>query len=867
MPPPDPPASAPLPTIGDHYLLVEKLGEGAFGEVYRARHDLLGQEFAVKLLKPEMSESKDSRDRFLDEARALIAFSHPGVVQVRHVGEANGRLYLVMDLVRGRPLDEILKEGSPFPEKRAVDLVLQALSGLEAAHAAGIVHRDIKPSNLLVETRPDGTERLKILDFGLSKLAGVDGLKGAHRSVTGTIVGTLAYMSPEQIKGEADIDGRSDVFAMGLVLLEMLQGHHPYPGESGILVAAKLLRDPIPPLDAKISSRVSSGTRSALARALERDRDARFASAAAFAQALQGRGPPSDTSKVTTVQEAQRELARLEAQRRREAGAPPRRRTGLVVGGIVALLAIGGAAAFFLGQRGGEEENGTKTAGNSGNGARAAPEKPPGPTPEPVSPAQPGPQPSRPPVPEPEPASPVRPEPGPAQPEPQTPTPPPPEAPDPEPEPVKPAPEAPAPGPEPSPAFPSATEPSPAPEAPPSPGPTPEPETPPPSTTLSTEQQMTAALGHFRAGRWAKAREAYLAALADGQAPQATHVGALRGVAQAWLTEADLKARSGDPAAALQELERFVAWVSKRWDEFNANPHADDNTQRLRAGFAILLRAEAHVEQARWHALEGRKDDSARALKRASDDFEFAVQQLSRDGVNYWEFLLRRSEMFRVQGKSQDMLNDLKDTTKINNEIVPAHMWIAHVNGLRRIVDSYLARGDRENAAKWAEQARKTAADAAAWKDTEFTREQWFDLARPLFLLGVSQAEKEDPTALHGQIQFFVRSASRVPAAASLPEPIADAQMKTAQATERWLKGQVERRAGKADAAKAAFGEAARLASEAISGWEAQAKTGALLPVRLPYFVLESALLSLGRTEEAQRAAAAGQAAARRNPD
>jgi serine/threonine-protein kinase len=870
--PPDPPASAPLPTIGDHYLLVEKLGEGAFGEVYRARHDLLGQEFAVKLLKPEMSESKDSRDRFLDEARALIAFSHPGVVQVRHVGEANGRLYLVMDLVRGRPLDEILKEGSAFPEKRAVDLVLQALSGLEAAHAAGIVHRDIKPSNMLVETRPDGGERLKILDFGLSKLAGVDGLKGAHRSVTGTIVGTLAYMSPEQIKGEADIDGRSDVFAIGLVLMEMLQGHHPYPGESGILVAAKILRDPLPTLDAKVSGRVSAATRSALARALERDRDARFASAAAFAQALQGRGPPSDTSKVTTVQEAQRELARLEAQRRREAGPAPRSRTGLVVGAVVALLALGGAAAFFLGQRGDEEKNGKEVA-----------ESPPSPAPPPPGPDRPEERPetpSKPPSPLPEPAqpepatptpeAPANPEPEPATPEAPTPVPPTPEKPAPEapePGPVAPEPGPEAPSPEPAPGFPTATGPTPEVAKPTPPSPPPETTEPATPASHSAEQLVQQGLAEYRAGRWKQSREAYLAALADKKAPEAIHVGALRGIGSAWLTEADVRARSGDPAAALQELDRFIAWVSKRWDDFNANPHADDNTQRLRAGFAILLRAEAHVEQARWHALEGRKDEVTRSLKRASDDFEFAVQQLSRDGVNYWELLLRRSEMFRVSGKSQEMLNDLQDTTKINNEIVPAHMWVAHVNGLRRVVDSYLSRGDRENATKWAEMARRTAADAAAWKEDEVTREQWFDLARPLFLLGVSMPEKEDPTAIHGQLDYFVRSASRIPAVASLPAPVAEAQMKTAQATERWLRGQVERRQGKADAAKAAFGESVKLASEAIAGWEAAAKAGAILPVRLPYFVLESALLALGRTEEAQRAAQAGLSAARRNPD
>ncbi|MDF1701451.1 MAG: protein kinase, partial [Planctomycetota bacterium] len=389
--------SSNLPLLGEHYQLTAKLGEGAFGEVYKANHDLLGQEFAVKLLKPELSADQDVQDRFLDEARALIRFSHPNVVQMRHVGRHQGRLFLVMDYAHGVELAELMQKDGAFDEKRALSLTTQILAGLEAAHAAGIVHRDLKPSNILVETLPDGSEKPMILDFGLSKFSAIDGPGGAHRSITGTIVGTLAYMSPEQIKGDRDIDGRSDLFAAGLILQEMLQGHHPYPGESGIVVAAKLLRDPIPPIDEDKRDKISDHTLSALARALERDRDARFSSVTAFSQSLAGKGPPSDTSKVTTVQEAQAELARQEAleaarQAKAKAAAPSQpdtvktRASAAAAGGaggkkspLLPILAVAGlaiaAGAYFLFGQDGDDDPKDNGGGTRTTNAGAPPAK------------------------------------------------------------------------------------------------------------------------------------------------------------------------------------------------------------------------------------------------------------------------------------------------------------------------------------------------------------------------------------------------------------------------------------------------------------------------------------------------------------
>ena len=378
-----------LQTVGEHYRLTEKLGEGAFGEVYRAHHGLLDEEFAVKVLRPELCENEDTRERFLDEARALIRFSHVNVVQLRHVGEHKGRLYLVMDFVRGRPLDEVLRDEGAFSEARALRIMQQVLAGLEAAHAAGIIHRDLKPSNLILETREDGSEHVRVLDFGLSKLHSVDGMESARRSMTGTIIGTLAYMSPEQLTGSKDIDQRSDVFAAGLLLQEMLQGEHPYPGDSGIVVAAKLLRDPLPDLRPDVNA--SASTRAALATAVERDRDARYGSVAMFSEALAGKGPPSDTSRITTVQEAQRELARRE---QRTQAQPPhaKKRWGPVL--ALLLLGAGAAAAWQAGWFDNAPEDVRDTSTQKTAIAKAAPTPDPAPKPEPT--AEPDPPPADP---------------------------------------------------------------------------------------------------------------------------------------------------------------------------------------------------------------------------------------------------------------------------------------------------------------------------------------------------------------------------------------------------------------------------------------------------------------------------------------
>ena len=234
-----------------HYRVVGKLGEGGMGVVYRA-HDLkLDRPVALKVLPGEKAGDADRRRRFLQEARAASALRHAGIVSVHDIDEADGVLFIAMELVEGRTLADLVgRRGLPVGE--AVRLGRQVADALAAAHAAGIVHRDLKPANVMVT--PDGTA--KLLDFGLAKLTASDAapLQGddlptlAARTAEGTIVGTVAYMSPEQAEGKG-VDARSDVFSFGTVLHEMLTGRSAFARDSATATLAAVLRDEAPAVE------------------------------------------------------------------------------------------------------------------------------------------------------------------------------------------------------------------------------------------------------------------------------------------------------------------------------------------------------------------------------------------------------------------------------------------------------------------------------------------------------------------------------------------------------------------------------------------------------------------------------------------
>ena len=264
------------------YEVVSPLGAGGMGEVYRARDPRLNRDVALKILPAEVAADPSRRQRFEIEARAVAALSHPNIVAVYDVGEG----YIVSELVDGEPL-----RGARFGLRKTLDIAAQIASGLAAAHAAGVVHRDLKPENILL-TR-DG--RAKILDFGLARMTQASG----HPDTTvpapltgpGVVMGTVGYMSPEQVRG-LDADHRSDIFSFGVVLHEMLGGARPFEGETAVDTMQAILREDAPDLP----STVPAGVRQVVSHCLEKDPAHRFQSARDLGFALRALAQGDSTS-------------------------------------------------------------------------------------------------------------------------------------------------------------------------------------------------------------------------------------------------------------------------------------------------------------------------------------------------------------------------------------------------------------------------------------------------------------------------------------------------------------------------------------------------------------------------------------------
>ncbi len=234
--------------LGGRYRLVRKLGEGGMGEVFEAEHEAIGKRVAVKVLHRGYGKSRDVVARFKREARAASRIDHAGITDVTDFGIAeDGRLYFVMELLQGRLLSRALDLAGALSLVEAVDIGLQLCSAMTAAHEAGLVHRDLKPDNIILVPDGDGGEQVKILDFGIAKdLA--SGQQGENLTMPGTTLGTPEYMAPEQAAGQP-ADARSDVFAVGVLLYEILCGEPPHTGDSPKEVLFKKLQEPIQPIE------------------------------------------------------------------------------------------------------------------------------------------------------------------------------------------------------------------------------------------------------------------------------------------------------------------------------------------------------------------------------------------------------------------------------------------------------------------------------------------------------------------------------------------------------------------------------------------------------------------------------------------
>jgi serine/threonine-protein kinase len=268
-------------TIG-RYEIIDELGHGAMGSVYRAKDPAMDRIVAVKTILPGAlagEQSSEYRQRFFREARAAGALSHPGIVSVFDVGEHEGVPFLVMEFIPGRTLSDAIKRGERSSLERVCEIGQQIAEALGHAHRKGVIHRDIKPANiLLAKNEADGTERAKITDFGVAKLA------AGEITTTGQLLGTPAFMPPEQFTG-APIDGRADLFSLGVLLYWMASGEQPFPGETMSAVSYKIVHtEPVPP--AKLNPAIPAALESLILKCLAKNPADRFQTGEELAQAL-----------------------------------------------------------------------------------------------------------------------------------------------------------------------------------------------------------------------------------------------------------------------------------------------------------------------------------------------------------------------------------------------------------------------------------------------------------------------------------------------------------------------------------------------------------------------------------------------------
>ena len=234
----NPPAGVVDGLLAGRYRLLSRLGSGGHGEVWRARDERLGRDVAVKVLRPELADDEDVQARFRAEARAAGGLRSPGIAAVFDFAEGDQGAWLVMELVDGVPLSQVLRSAGRLPVDRTLDVVEQAAAALQVAHDGGVVHRDVKPGNLLL--RADG--RLSVTDFGIASAAGA-----APLTRTGQVVGTAAYLAPEQASGRP-VTGAADVYALGVVAYECLTGARPFERDGQVAVLLAHISEPPPPL-------------------------------------------------------------------------------------------------------------------------------------------------------------------------------------------------------------------------------------------------------------------------------------------------------------------------------------------------------------------------------------------------------------------------------------------------------------------------------------------------------------------------------------------------------------------------------------------------------------------------------------------
>jgi len=396
------------------YRIVRLIGEGGMGAVYLAEHTLIGRHAAIKVLLREMSHRQDLVTRFFNEARAATAVKHPGIVEIYDFGyHGDGSAYIVMEYLDGESLASRLRRMGPQPEARAAALCRQVAGALGAAHSKGIVHRDLKPDNIFIVRDSDMVEgeRTKILDFGIAKLNA--DAPGGSMTRTGMVMGTPAYMSPEQSKGAGQVDGRTDIYALGCILFELVCGRPPFVAEgTGEVMAAHILAPPPRPSSFRP---VSPALEQVILRALAKAPEHRFKTTDELIGALNsaipsGTYPRAGAATAPTVATGQHALSvpprgpvaaaqptTLSAATGAQTIDPPRKGRAAMWLGVCAVIGIAIGGIAFVATRNGEA---TQTA------KAPAPEPTPKPAPTPTPTSAPAPAPA--PVPAPAPAPPAK---------------------------------------------------------------------------------------------------------------------------------------------------------------------------------------------------------------------------------------------------------------------------------------------------------------------------------------------------------------------------------------------------------------------------------------------------------------------------
>jgi serine/threonine protein kinase len=353
-----------------HFNLLEEVGKGGMGSVFRAFDPTLNREVAIKLLRDDLSRDQKFVDDFLQEARAAASISHPHIVQIHFVGEEAGKYYIVMELLRGQTLREIIEEDGPLNEERALDIAIDVTEGLRAAYKNQMIHGDIKPANIFIAEDVGA----KVLDFGLAKLANVEVSEG------GEIWGSPYYISPERVGQKAE-DFRSDVYSLGATLFHALAGRPPFDAETADELAAKRLNEK-PPLLREMNVDVTTKTEQVVNKMLNKSIFLRYRDYDALMEDLRD-AKTEATAKRLGVNLHPEQFQPPEPQTA-EPPSAPRSPVPMALGGVVVGLAIAAAAYYFL-------------------VVKKQPAPPPAPEPQKTSRPTPAPKPSQPEIPKPTP--------------------------------------------------------------------------------------------------------------------------------------------------------------------------------------------------------------------------------------------------------------------------------------------------------------------------------------------------------------------------------------------------------------------------------------------------------------------------------